>query len=285
MITYTVAPHQTPEIVDGIADLRGTRCLCFGAAVPFLGFAFWLPVAAAGAPNRNPGSDGLIMLLIAMAVALAAGLAVNLIRRGLHPGAWFQVSASGIGYGDGPGPARATDVGNARMIAWEHVVRNPERAYDIGTSSMRYRALNPRMTFWYRMPEGSLVERSLPLQLREDVLRCLRFRNAHAVRVAMLQHLARREGLRFHPDVFVEAGIDPETWQAMKTPRRILWLAAAATLACLLGFAALVSQSVSPGFLALGAVALLVLAFGITSKGWQAAYPRLSEIITFRPGS
>lgn len=221
------SPDPAAILVEGIPDLGGTRSLCFGLAIPCAVFAIWLPIAG-GPRAASTGNPTLVLLLILAAAALALGLAVGLVRAGLRSGAWFRVTPDGIDYGSGtPGDGQAPYPGQ-RRIDWKRIVRNPERAYDIGIANEIYGvAPNARMTFWYRKEDGSLAERSLPLQLRDDVLRCLRFCNAHDVRVALLRHLAANPDLRFDADVFVRAGVDPETWARMPGPRRASWLAAA----------------------------------------------------------
>lgn len=264
--------------VNGEPDLSGTRWLCFGTAATCALFAVWLPIAVVGAMDQvGPGHELLVGSLVFMLMAIAITAVVFLLRAGIAPGAWFRVDERGFGYGAKPANGKTASAG--LDIAWSQIVPHPGMTHDVGIASThRSEVLAPRLTFWCLDENHALTERSIPLQLRENLLQCLRFRNGHAVRVALLQGLASK-GLRFHPSVFVEAGVDPESWRPMPLPRRRQWLAAIATLA-LAGWTAQLEWSVS-------ARALCVLA--ILGLGcWAAmaslhADPRLTRTIIFRP--
>lgn len=266
--------------VDGIPDLAGTRWLCFGAAVLCFFFTFWLPVAVIGAADRfSPNNTLLVGLLVFIAMALSGAMTVYLVRAGLAAGAWFRVDGEGFGYGAGPSGAAKVSDGAGAPISWSQIERRPERRFDVGIAAMhRSEVLSPRMTFWYRSDDGTLTQRSVPLQLRDDVLGCLRFRNGHAVRVALLQGLAR-QGLRFSPDVFAEAGVDPESWRPMKSPRLTQWLAVIATLAVIFLTVRVTWSTTQIVF-----CTLAIIGFGYWATVALARRdPRLTGIIAFVP--
>ncbi len=271
--------------VEGAPDLAGTRRVCIASALSCAVFAIWLPLASLPRISEAD-SPALVVSLIMAMTALMLGLIVLLVRTAWRPGAWFRVTAQGIEYGSGPWSEDPMQRAGAQQIEWTRIVRNPERSYDIGIASEVYRvAPSARMTFWYRDTNGGIVERSLPLQLRDDALRCLRFCNAQEVRVALLRRLAANPGLRFDPEVFVRAGLDPETWKPMSAPHRASWLAVSLVMACIMGFAAVGAGQWSSGKLAIGTVAIFVTGLVLYVRWWPQAYPRVAEIITFEPAS
>lgn len=256
--------------VSGDPALGGTRWLCFGVAVPCAVFALWLPVAATSAMDRlSPRHQLLVGVLVIALMAVAIAGVVRLLRMGLKAGAWVRVDEHGFGYG-------TTRPGFD--VAWARIVRHPDRSHDIGIApTHRSEVLMPRLTFWCRGDDGTLVQRSFPLQLRDNAFRCLRFRNGHAVRVALLQRLAAM-GLRFSPEVFVEAAVDPETWRPMAWPRRRDWLAVIVALAA-------VFLAVQVTWPAAGMVVCVFAILGLCLWGTLASRrsdPRLSRILVFR---
>ncbi|WP_395396313.1 hypothetical protein WBP07_20655 (plasmid) [Novosphingobium sp. BL-8A] len=278
MITIAI-DEASFETIDGIPDIVGTRLFCCSASLPCILFAIWLPVAGF-AKISSVNSPGFVVILILLAASLSAGLAIALVWAALKPGAWFRVSSDGVEFGNGP---YLDHPANGQRIEWGCIERNPERTYDIGIAAEAYRvAPNARMTFWYRDANGALVQRFLPLQLRSDVLGCLRFRNAHEVRVALLRRLAKYPDLRFDPDVFVRAGIDPENWSPMLSPNRASWLAASIVMACILGFASLLGVNLTTGQLTAGTIGIFVGGLLLYMRWWPLAHPRLTEVITFR---
>ncbi len=119
----------------------------------------------------------------------------------------------------------------------------------------------PRIAFGYKMPDGTQSEYSLPMSLRERGMQCLWFVNADALRIALLQNMAARSNLRFDPDIFVEAGIDPETWHLMPKPRKVEWAIAIASMAAVLIFGSFISATTS-----------VVLVVGVFSQFWDWAF-------------
>lgn len=290
----SVPPPPLPRIVGlaprywrdtapciGIPDLFGSRCLCFGAALLCLVLAVWVPIMLA---IHTPDDFGpLPMVLFLIVIGLLVLSVVLLVRAGLRVGGWFHVDETGLRYGEGPARERGEAAAEIR-IGWDEIVARPELAFDVRTQSTgQYFALAPHLLFWRRLPTGELVEHRLILRLSGDIMSCLRYRNHHALLCAVLQGLAARPGLRFMADVFVDAGIDPVTWQPMKRPRRALWLSAGVMCAAVLWFASGVGQDWSPGQLAIGAVAIMLACLVLTIKAWNRAYPELTGLIVFRP--
>ncbi|WP_246794801.1 hypothetical protein [Burkholderia perseverans] len=194
----------------GVPDRVLTRCLCWGLALLLM-----LGVAALAAAFLGVGTQrhalGTRLALLGLTGAPLAGLALYLVHAARQAPAWVRIDAAGIHYGAGP-----ADDGN--HLEWQQLAANPVLAYDVGIRipSAYGTYVEPRLSYWYRLPDGELVPRSMPLRLRESALRCLRFRNAAALRVALLRGMAAREDLRFDAQVFVEAGVDPWHWRALR---------------------------------------------------------------------
>jgi hypothetical protein len=95
--------------------------------------------------------------------------------------------------------------------------------------------------------------------------------------------MASRPGLRFDPAVFVETGVDPETWSPMRKPNGINWIivCAAVGAAVWIGHASMGSWPLAVTV----AIVLTVMALGGTALfGFRrAAYPGFNQPIGFRP--
>jgi len=215
-------PHlrEIPEVM-GIPDLFSTRCICFVSALLCLVACLGLGVAFVS-DNRIQWTSELSIVVI-MWLALIAGSVVALMRAGGKAGAWFCVDATGMWYGTG----RLSTIGvssSGTCIKWDEIVAKPGDSCDVRTEFQTSRSFTKNFVFWCRRETGEIVEQRIPMRLTSNFLRCVRFRNRDDLTVAMLRGLASRPGLRFHLDVFVDAGIHPETWMPMKRPRRMMLL-------------------------------------------------------------
>jgi hypothetical protein len=264
--------------VGGVPDLVGTRLTCFCAALICLAFAIGLLATIVLFPIGD-GSQFVIQAVLLLVVAVLIGLAAGLVRAGRRVGAFFIASPSGIRYG--------ADGDIDTLVEWERITPNQAAPYDVrlildGAPHSLKRA---RIAFWYRLPDGRLEERSLPLSLSEKPLRCIRFLNADAVRIALLKGMAARRGLRFHPDIFVEAGVDPATWQPMPKPSGMEWAIVLGSLALGLALGGL-TVGKAP-LVATTAAVLAPLGLGVlmTTTFRKEAYPDFGTIICFRPDS
>jgi len=268
--------------IVGVPDLAATRWICFGMAMMCLALAIALPaltILVRPGPNLDPGAVAVAMVVGALILIPAFLFA----RSGLRVGAWVRVDATGIHYGQGRGEGGQGRYGSAD-IEWSRIVANGSMLYDVrlildGAPHIPKQA---RIGFWYRSADGIVTERSVPMALRETGMQCLRFVNADAVRIVMLKRMAACPGLRFDPAIFIEAGVDPETWQAMRKPHGIEWIIVGISMAVVLMFGSLGSKTaplmlVGGVFAALGAGLVATIAFR------RAAYPDLRRAIRFRP--
>ncbi len=266
--------------IDGVPDLLTTRALCFGLAALFLVVAVGLPASFALSPPAD--LDPVVPILLLICSALAMVLVFIFTRTGLRAGAWFSVDASGLHYGDGRVGRR--DEGEGTSIAWDSIVHNAEAAYDVHLIWITpHRGLPvARIGFWVRASGGGLVEGSIPMALIANRLSCARFLNADAVRVSLLRGMATRPALRFHPDVFVQAGIDPETWRPMDRPAGGKLVGAGILAAGGLGVGAFLTGQAPSVLIAIGAVAVfgVCLFAAVSIRG--RPNPDLTRIIRFR---
>lgn len=264
--------------LEGQPDLVGTRLLLSSAAMALIAFAVfvgWLPWA--GGNRLSPRDEFFVDVLVLVLLGLILVMLVAIVRRFIHAGAWFHIDRDGFAYGDGlPDPGmHATDA--RTYVAWSRVERQASASYDVSVDNVsRSDALNPSLRFWYRTKEGALAHYAMPLQLRGDAFRCLRFRNSHVLRVVLLQRLAGR-GLRFHPDVFVEAGVDPETWARRRAWRYLPWVGAGVTAVA--PFAIIDITWSTPRIIA-WVLVTMTAGFALTAILGRRD-PRLRRIITF----
>jgi hypothetical protein len=204
--------------VDGVPDLIATRGLCFGLAALFLVVAMGLPAAFVLSPPQSDLPPMVPILLLACS-ALAMILVLIFARTGLRARAWFSVGPSGFHYGDGDVDLEKDPHGGT-SIAWREIASNPAAVCDVRlVVTTPHRGLPvTKIGFWTSSGDGGLVERSISMALIANRLSCVRFLNADAVRVALLRGMAARPGLRFDPDVFLKAGVEPETWRPIRKP-------------------------------------------------------------------
>jgi hypothetical protein len=253
--------------------------LCFGLAALFLVVAVGLPASFAFSPPAD--LDPVVPILLLVCSALAMVLVFIFTRTGLRAGAWFSINASGFHYGDGR-VSRGGDEGKGTSIAWDSIVHNADAACDVHLIWITpHRGLPvARIGFWVRASGGDLVESSIPMALIANRLSCMRFLNADAVRVSLLRGMAARPALRFHPDVFVQAGIDPETWRPMDRSAGGKLAGAIVLAAAGLGVGAFVTGQAPGVLIAIGALAVFgVCLFAAVSLRRDHG---LTRIIRFR---
>ncbi|MFM0592436.1 hypothetical protein [Paraburkholderia dilworthii] len=207
---------------NGIPDLFTTYCLNIGLMLLFsVAFAGMLCL-----PFYDPSffRAGIIMAVLwLILLGLIAWMVVIFIRGIRRPGVWFQVDPVGFRYGNGksPDPAQPTE----KRIEWSEVVANHSLSCDVtynAPSKVTMSAAN--FEFWRRVVRKPAERYVLPKSLTDydsekDGIRCVRFKNRHALMVAILCGLAH-QGLRFDLDTFIASGIHPETWQRLKSPWR-----------------------------------------------------------------
>ena len=271
------AMGQGGGAVEGVPDVRATRLL-LGSLVAF----FALIALSLGAAvllqddwSNLHGNEGIVALA---ALALVAGLGGGLwylLRQFSHLGQGsIRIDADGMRWGD---------IALPQVLAWHEVCHVRTGVHDVKTEFTSSDAIVKRLVFHRAVGGGETAEVRLPLALTTDATRVLRFRNRAALLRALLLRLATqpRPRLRFAAEVFIDAGIDPQTWEPMLAPRRWMWLS---SLAALLPAAAVFF------FWPLGEhvgwmVAALVLAMvaGAASMGWfmHQRYPGLQGVFEF----
>ncbi len=272
--------HLPIDAIDGVPDLLATRALCFGLAALLLIVSVGPPASFAFSPPAD--LDPVVPILLFVCSALAMVLVFIFTRTGLRAGAWFSINASGFHYGDGR-VSRGRDEGKGQSIAWDSIVHNAEAACDVHLIWITpHRGLPvARIGFWVRASGGGLVERSIPMALIANRLSCVRFLNADGVRVSLLRGMASRSALRFHPDVFVQAGIDPETWRPMGKPTSDKFVSAIVLATAGLGVAAIVTGQAPSMLIAIGALAVLGVCLSAVAIHARSD-PSFTRIIRFR---
>jgi hypothetical protein len=249
-------------------------------ALPCLIGTIWFSVALVIYPIADKGA-GVVLLWLA-AIGLLGLLTAMMVRYALRVGAWFHVDGTGMRYGEGPaGQPRETSA--EIRVDWHEIVAKPELAYDVQTrSSGGPKSLTRDLVFWRRLPSGDVVQHYLPLRLSLTGTSCLRYRNRHELLRAVLQGLAARPGLRFDAGVFVDAGIDPVTWEPMNGPRRATWWPVLSTAVALFFLAREVGPTWSPWQLAVATMAIMAVCMGFCFRGWTRTYADLTGVIAYR---
>lgn len=261
--------------VEGEPDLVTTRLLLGGGVLLFALTA--LAVAAGlvllpGEPNARGHEVPIVLAMLALlALACGGGWYVwRLLRRA--GGIVVRVDAEGLQWGDAAAP---------QSVAWQALGRARSGPYDVRTEYVSSEALQKRLVLHRAGAEPAEIR--LPLTLSADGSRVLRFRNRAEVLRALLLRLATepRPRLRFDAEVFIDAGLDPQTWTPMPAPRRWMW---ASTLGALVPPAVLMAVwplGQHTGWLILA----LLLATGLGA--WAAAwfvlqrYPGLQGVFEF----
>ncbi|MDQ0070644.1 hypothetical protein J2W34_002429 [Variovorax boronicumulans] len=270
--------------LEGVPDLRGTRLL-IGGLVAF--FVLMAAVLAAGAVLQEDwsnarGNEAILVLLGLALFGLLGGGIWYLLRQfsRVGEGAMLRIDAQGMRWGDPASP---------QAVAWHEVCRARMGFHDVKTEFASSEAIVKRLVFQQAVRGGEPREIRLPLALTIDTGRVLRFRNRAALLRALLLHLATQPQprLRFDAEVFIDSGIDPQTWEPMLAPRRWMWLSALGGLVPVLGVIFLSPLGEHIGWM----VAAMVLAMvaGAGAMGWfmHQRYPGLQGVFEFEtaPGA
>lgn len=245
------------EAIHGLPDLLSTRAMCLVLAAFPLAVAIGLPAAFALGPP-HPDLDPIAPALLLLCSALAICLVVIFVRAALRAGAFFSVTPTGFHFGDGD------VVRGGTSIPWDHIASNETATHDVRVVwSTPHRGLPvARIAFWVRTSDD-LVEGSIPMALIADRLRCLRFLNTDAVRTCWLRGMAARPTLRFDPEVFALAGLDPETFKTIGKPTSGRFATVTIVTAVVLGFGAIMIRP-TPSVL-IGAGILAALGFCLSA--------------------
>lgn len=269
--------------LDGVPDVTTTRLLLGGLVALFALIALSLGAAAVLQDDWSNarGSEAILVLVGLVLVAALGGGLWFLLRQFSRVGeGLFQIDAQGMRWGDPASP---------RAVAWREVCRTRAGPYDVKTEFVSSEAIVKRLVFRHAARGSEPLEIRLPLALTIDAGRVLRFRNRAALLRAMLIHLATqpRPRLRFDAEVFIDAGIDPETWEPMPGPRRWMWLSSLGALLPVLAVIFLWPPGRHVGWMV--AAIVLAMAAGAGAMGWfmHQRYPGLQGVFEFEtpPGS
>ncbi|WP_198788589.1 hypothetical protein [Variovorax sp. IB41] len=269
--------------LEGVPDLRATRLFIGGFVALFASIAVGLGTAAVlqddGSNAR--GNEAVLMLLGLALFALLGGGIWYLLRQLPRVGdGVFRIDAQGMRWGDPASP---------RVMAWRDVCRAPVGLCDVKTEFVSSEAIVKRLVFQQAVRGDESGEVRLPLALTADTGRVLRFRNRAALLRALLLHLATqpRPRLRFDAEVFIDAGIDPQTWQPMPAPRRWMWLSTLVGLVPVLAVIVLWPVGEHIGWMVVAMV--LAMGAGAGAMGWfmHRRYPGLQGLFEFEtaPGA
>lgn len=215
-----VLPAHLREIppCDGVPDLLSTYCVNGGLALLFtvmLTVGIYMPLTEASFFHGNLIEAVSWFFLL----TLVAWMIVIFIRGIRNAGVWFQVDSVGFRYGvrRSPEPSSAMQ----QTVVWDEIAANPSLRYDVTyIMPSRFSVPSACFEFWKRGARKGLERRTLPKSLfrydfEREGIRCVRFKNRRAILISVLCGLAH-QGLRFDPNVFVMAGIHPETWQRLR---------------------------------------------------------------------
>ncbi len=241
--------------LTGIPDITATRCMCFGIAILLSCVALMLP-ALTILIRPSPDQDPVALIVATLLAAMLLVPAFMFTRAGLLAGARITITPQSVEYGAGNGIVEK----QGTKIEWARIASDQMARYDVRLI-LKGPVREPRIAFGYKMHDGTQSERSLPMTLRERGMQCIWFVNADALRIALLHNMAARSNLLFDPDIFVEAGIDPETWHLMPKPRKVEWAIAIASMATVLIFGSFISATTS-----------VVLVVGVFSQFWDWAF-------------
>lgn len=235
-----------------------------------LALVFWL-VAAAGVVLMVEGRAGPVAILFGMLLIGMSLGAVYLLWRHWRraPVPWVRVSPEGLHSDHVPGLPQE--------LLWR----------DVGGDAAATLCVN-----WARERESTQRQIKVPLRTGGQVLlslalpntmKCLRFRNARALRRAVLLHLAAvdRPRLRFDPEVFVGAQLSPRTWAPMRKPA---WLQALLLGALLLAgcYVIFLRFDTSAVWWSVGAfLGMAIAAAAVVSWAQWLHFPDLRDTIEF----
>jgi hypothetical protein len=269
--------------LDGVPDVTTTRLLLGGLVALFALIALSLGAAVVLQDDWSNarGSEAILMLVgLVLVTALGGGLWF-LLRQFARVGeGLFQIDAQGMRWGDPTSP---------RAVAWHEVCRTRAGLHDVKTEFVSSEAIVKRLVFQHAARGSEPLEIRLPLALTIDAGRVLRFRNRAALLRAILIQLATqpRPRLRFDAEVFIDAGIDPETWEPMPGPRRWMWLSSLGALLPVLAVIFLWPPGRHVGWMVVAIV--LAMVAGAGAMGWfmHQRYPGLQGVFEFEtpPGS
>lgn len=263
--------------LEGVPDATATRLLLGGLVAFFALIALSLGAAVLLQDDWSNlhGNEGIVALAVLALVAGLGGGLWYLLKRFSRVGqASIRIDSEGMRWGD-------ADV--VQALAWHEVCRVRTGLHDVETEFTSSDAIVKRLVFHRAAGSGETAEVRLPLALTTDATRVLRFRNRAALLRALLLRLATqpRPRLRFAAEVFIDAGIDPQTWEPMLAPRRWMWLSSLAALVPAGAVFFLWPLGEHVGWM----VAALVLAMvaGAAAMGWfmHQRYPGLQGVFEF----
>ena len=224
---YTSQSHQVYCV--GEPDIFRIRLLNMaGILLCLAGMVFIISVMIVIYPGIETPASALfstIALFAAGIVAFFVGL-FTCARNYNRAGGWFIVDEIGFRYGLGAKKEGDPVVEEAR-VAWHEIVRAPNDYRDVtsglvpGYYSGKNNPAQPALRFWQHTPLGGTVLRHLLFQgcVPHEHRSLCRFRNSRDLLKAILYGFAVHcDGLRFDPNVFVRAAIDPRTWLPMPRP-------------------------------------------------------------------
>lgn len=263
--------------MEGVPDLTATRLLLGGLVAFFALLALSLGAAVLLQDDWSNlhGNEGIVALAVLALVAGLGGGLWYLLRQFAHVGQGsIRIDAEGMRWGDPALP---------QAVAWREVCRVRTGLQDVKTEFTSSDAIVKRLVFHRAAGGGETMDVKLPLALTMDAPRVLRFRNHAALVRALLLRLATqpRPRLRFAAEVFIDAGIDPQTWEPMLAPRRWMWLSSLAALLPVLAVFLFWPLGEHVGWM----IAALVLAMlaGAGAMGWfmDQRYPGLQGVFEF----
>lgn len=269
--------------LDGVPDLRSTRLVIGGFVGLFALIALSLVAAAVLQDDWSNarGNEAILVLLgLVLFAGLGGGLWYLLRQFSRVGGGMFRIDAQGMRWGDPTSP---------RVVFWGEVCRARTGFCDVKTEFVSSEAIVKRLVFPQAAQGSETREIRLPLALTVDTGRVLRFRNRAALLRALLLHLATqpRPRLRFDAEVFIDAGIDPQTWESMPAPRRWMWLSSLGALVPVLAVIFLWPVGEHVGWMVVAIV--LAMVAGAGAMGWfmHQRYPGLQGLFEFEtpPGS
>ncbi|QSI31692.1 hypothetical protein GNX71_19770 [Variovorax sp. RKNM96] len=270
--------------MDGVPDLRGTRLFLGGFVAFFALIAVGLATAAVLQDDWSNarGNEAILVLLGLALFGLLGGGIWYLLRQlaRVREGMMLRIDAQGMRWGDPASP---------QAVAWREVCRARLGFHDVKTEFVSSEAIVKRLVFQQAAKGGESREIRLPLALTIDTGRVLRFRNRAALLRALLLHLATqpRPRLRFDAEVFIDAGIDPQTWEPMLAPRRWMWLSSLGGLVPVLAVIFLWPPGEHMWWMVVAIV--LAMVAGAGAMGWfmHQRYPGLQGVFEFEtaPGA
>jgi hypothetical protein len=280
-------PAQVLEAVaqggplEGVPDVTATRLLLGGLVALFALIALSLGAAVLLQDDGSNlhGNEAIVALAI---LALFAGLGGGLwylLRQLANAGQGsIRIDAEGMRWGDPALP---------QAVAWNEVCRTRSGLHDVRTEFVSSDAIVKRLVFHRTVGASKDAEIRLPLALTTDAGRVVRFRNRAVLLRALLLRLATqpRPRLRFAAELFIDAGIDPETWEPMLAPRRWMWFSSLAALLPALAVIILWPVGEHVGWMV--AALILAMVMGAGAMGWfmHQRYPGLQGVFEFETPS